>query len=151
MQLIFPAGALTSSQTITITPVANPPAHPQLVAGTVSEFDPSGTFQQPVTVKLSYAGTTVLDLRSDQLVQPDLSSYRQSATAGRPVPITFKGSDGKQYVAVYSGIGGDWALLAGDLRSDDPKDVRDPADYVRELGRHTSQGGMVWAVPTQAW
>ena len=59
-------------------------------------------------------------------------------------PITFTGPDGKQYVAVYSGIGGDWALLAGDLRSDDPKDVRDPSDYARELGRHTSQGGMVW-------
>jgi lanthanide-dependent methanol dehydrogenase len=59
-------------------------------------------------------------------------------------PITFTGPDGKQYVAVYSGIGGDWALLAGDLRSDDPKDVRDPADYVKELGRHTSQGGQVW-------
>ncbi len=59
-------------------------------------------------------------------------------------PITFKGPDGKQYVAVYSGIGGDWALLSGDTRSDDPKDVRDPADYAKELGRHTSQGGMVW-------
>ena len=59
-------------------------------------------------------------------------------------PITFRGPDGKQYVAVYSGIGGDWALLSGDLRSDDPTDVRDPADYARELGRHTSQGGMVW-------
>ena len=59
-------------------------------------------------------------------------------------PITFKGPDGKQYVAVYSGIGGDWALLSGDTRSDDPKDVRDPADYAKELARHTSQGGMVW-------
>ena len=59
-------------------------------------------------------------------------------------PITFRGPDGKQYVAVYSGIGGDWALLSGDLRADDPKDVRDPADYVKELARHTSQGGMVW-------
>jgi len=26
----------------------------------------------------------------------------------------------KQYVAVYAGIGGDWFLLAGDVRSDDP-------------------------------
>ena len=29
-------------------------------------------------------------------------------------PMTFRGPDGKQYVAVYAGIGGDWALLAGD-------------------------------------
>jgi lanthanide-dependent methanol dehydrogenase len=59
-------------------------------------------------------------------------------------PITFRGADGKQYVAVYAGIGGDWFLLAGDVRSDDPADVRPPSDFAPELGRHTSQGGMVW-------
>lgn len=59
-------------------------------------------------------------------------------------PITYTGPDGKQYVAVYSGIGGDWALLSGDLRSDDPADVRDPADFIKDLARYTSQGGMVW-------
>ena len=30
-------------------------------------------------------------------------------------PITFRGPDGKQYVAVYAGIGGDWFLLSGDV------------------------------------
>jgi alcohol dehydrogenase (cytochrome c) len=59
-------------------------------------------------------------------------------------PITFTGPDGKQYVAVYAGIGGDWALLSGDVRSDDPSDVRDPADFIKDLARYTSQGGMVW-------
>ena len=59
-------------------------------------------------------------------------------------PITYRGPDGKQYVAVYAGIGGDWLLLAGDVRSDDPTDVRAPADYVKDIGRHTSQGGMIW-------
>lgn len=59
-------------------------------------------------------------------------------------PIAFTGADGRQYIAVYAGIGGDWALLSGDLRSDDPADVRDPADFIRDLGRYTSQGGMVW-------
>ena len=59
-------------------------------------------------------------------------------------PITFRGPDGKQYVAVYAGIGGDWFLLSGDVRSDDPADVRPPADFAPELGRHTSQGGIVW-------
>ncbi len=59
-------------------------------------------------------------------------------------PITFRGPDGKQYVAVYAGIGGDWFLLSGDVRSDDPADVRPPADFAPELARHTSQGGMVW-------
>ena len=59
-------------------------------------------------------------------------------------PITFLGADGKQYVAVYAGIGGDWFLLAGDYRSDDPSDVRDPSDFASQLARHTSQGGLVW-------
>jgi PQQ-dependent dehydrogenase (methanol/ethanol family) len=59
-------------------------------------------------------------------------------------PITYRGADGRQYVAVYAGIGGDWALLAGDTRSDDPADVRAPADFIKEIARHTSQGGMIW-------
>jgi lanthanide-dependent methanol dehydrogenase len=59
-------------------------------------------------------------------------------------PITFTGADGKQYVAIYAGIGGDWLLLSGDYKSDDPADVRDPADFARDLARHTSQGGIVW-------
>ncbi len=59
-------------------------------------------------------------------------------------PITFLGPDGRQYVAVYAGIGGDWFLLAGDVRSDDPTDVRPPADFAPDLARHTSQGGIVW-------
>jgi lanthanide-dependent methanol dehydrogenase len=59
-------------------------------------------------------------------------------------PITFRGPDGKQYVCVYAGIGGDWALLAGDTRSDDPADVRPPIDFMKQIARHTSQGGMIW-------
>ncbi len=59
-------------------------------------------------------------------------------------PITYLGPDGKQYVAVYAGIGGDWALLSGDVRSDDPADIRDPADFIKDLARYTSAGGMVW-------
>ena len=59
-------------------------------------------------------------------------------------PITYRGPDGRQYVAVYAGIGGDWTLLAGDIRSDDPTDARAPADYVKDIARYTSQGGIVW-------
>jgi lanthanide-dependent methanol dehydrogenase len=59
-------------------------------------------------------------------------------------PITYRGPDGRQYVAVYAGIGGDWALLSGDTRSDDPADVRLPADFLKDIGRHTSQGGIIW-------
>jgi lanthanide-dependent methanol dehydrogenase len=59
-------------------------------------------------------------------------------------PITYRGPDGKQYVAVYAGFGGDWALISGDTRSDDPADVRAPADFQKDIARHTSQGGIIW-------
>jgi alcohol dehydrogenase (cytochrome c) len=59
-------------------------------------------------------------------------------------PISYRGPDGKQYIAVYSGIGGDWALIAGDILSADPADIRPTNDFVPELARYTSQGGMVW-------
>ena len=59
-------------------------------------------------------------------------------------PIAYRGPDGKEYVAVYAGIGGDWFLLAGDVRADDPADVRPPSDPYKDIGRHTSQGGIVW-------
>jgi lanthanide-dependent methanol dehydrogenase len=59
-------------------------------------------------------------------------------------PMSYRGPDGRQYVAVYAGIGGDWALLSGDTRSDDPADVRAPADFIKDIARHTSQGGIIW-------
>jgi lanthanide-dependent methanol dehydrogenase len=59
-------------------------------------------------------------------------------------PITYRGPDGKQYVAVYAGFGGDWYLLSGDVNSQDPADVRPPADFMKDIGRHTSQGGLIW-------
>jgi glucose dehydrogenase len=59
-------------------------------------------------------------------------------------PITYRGPDGKQYVAIYAGIGGDWALIAGDVQSADPADVRAPSDFAPDLARYTSQGGMLW-------
>jgi PQQ-dependent dehydrogenase (methanol/ethanol family) len=59
-------------------------------------------------------------------------------------PIAFRGPDGKQHVAVYAGFGGDWGLLSGDVRSDDPADVRPPASFMPDIARHTSQGGIVW-------
>jgi PQQ-dependent dehydrogenase (methanol/ethanol family) len=59
-------------------------------------------------------------------------------------PITYRGPDGKQYVAIYAGIGGDPFLFSGDVQSADQADVRPPADFMPDIGRHTSQGGMVW-------
>lgn len=59
-------------------------------------------------------------------------------------PISYLGPDGKQYIAICDGIGGDWFLLAGDVRSDDPADVRPPVDFIPDIARRTSQGGTVW-------
>jgi len=59
-------------------------------------------------------------------------------------PISFLGPDGKQYIAVYAGFGGDWFLLSGDVKSDDPADVRPAAGFMPDIARHTSQGGIVW-------
>ena len=59
-------------------------------------------------------------------------------------PIAFRGPDGRQYLAIYAGIGGDWALLAGDTLSDDPTDLRAPNPLLENLASRTSQGGMVW-------
>jgi PQQ-dependent dehydrogenase (methanol/ethanol family) len=59
-------------------------------------------------------------------------------------PIAFRGPDGKQYVAVYAGFGGDWFLISGDVIANDPADVRPPASFMPDIARHTSQGGIVW-------
>jgi lanthanide-dependent methanol dehydrogenase len=65
-------------------------------------------------------------------------------------PVTFRGSDGKQYVAILSGVGG-WAglVVSGDL------DIRDQAagdgwgNAMRELPKYTGKGGdlYVFALP----
>jgi PQQ-dependent dehydrogenase (methanol/ethanol family) len=80
-----------------------------------------------------------VDAHSGQL----LSKFKVgSGVVGNP--IAYRGPDGREYVAIYAGIGGDWALLAGDTRSDDPTDVREPAEFMKDIARHTSQGGIVW-------
>lgn len=59
-------------------------------------------------------------------------------------PISYRGPDGKQYIAIYAGIGGDPFLWSGDVISNNPNDIRAPADFAPDLARHTSQGGIVW-------
>jgi PQQ-dependent dehydrogenase (methanol/ethanol family) len=60
-------------------------------------------------------------------------------------PITYRGPDGKQYVAVYAGIGGDMgALIAGDVASNLPYDVRQRGTTLPELAKYTSWGGMLF-------
>lgn len=65
-------------------------------------------------------------------------------------PITFRGPDGKQYVAIADGVGG-WAgaIVAGEL---DPADATSALGFVgatQDLPQHTSKGGTlyVFALP----
>ena len=60
-------------------------------------------------------------------------------------PMTYTGPDGKQYLAVYSGIGGDMGLLiAGDVAANLPYDVRERGTTLPDLARYTSWGGMLF-------
>ena len=60
-------------------------------------------------------------------------------------PVTYIGPDGKQYVAIYAGIGGDMGMLiAGDVASNIPYDVRERGATLPDLARYTSWGGMLF-------
>ena len=60
-------------------------------------------------------------------------------------PIAYTGPDGKEYIAVYSGLGGDMGILiAGDVASNLPYDVRERGSVLPELSRWTSWGGMLF-------
>jgi alcohol dehydrogenase (cytochrome c) len=60
-------------------------------------------------------------------------------------PIVYRGPDGKEYVAVLSGVGG-WAgaIVAGGL---DPRDPTAALGYVGAMGdlpEYTTKGGMLY-------
>jgi PQQ-dependent dehydrogenase (methanol/ethanol family) len=59
-------------------------------------------------------------------------------------PITYLGPDGKQYVAVYSGVGG-WigAIVPGNLSPDDPWAALGAVGAVPDLPHDTKPGGSV--------
>lgn len=59
-------------------------------------------------------------------------------------PMTFIGPNGKQYVAVYSGVGG-WvgAIVPGNLSADDPWAALGAVGAVPDLPDHTVAGGAV--------
>ncbi|HEX6912283.1 MAG TPA: PQQ-dependent dehydrogenase, methanol/ethanol family, partial [Longimicrobium sp.] len=65
-------------------------------------------------------------------------------------PITYRGPDGKQYVAVLSGVGG-WAgaIVSGNLDSRDATAALGFVNAMRDLPQHTTEGGMlyVFALP----
>ena len=65
-------------------------------------------------------------------------------------PMTFLGPDGKQYVAVYSGIGG-WlgATVSGNLSVDDPTAALGATGAVPDLPQYTAAGGMLYVFSLQ--
>jgi len=60
-------------------------------------------------------------------------------------PMTYRGPDGAQYVAILSGIGG-WSglVVAGDLSTDDPTGALGAVGAFGELGQDTTKGGMLY-------
>jgi glucose dehydrogenase len=65
-------------------------------------------------------------------------------------PITYRGPDGKQYIAVLAGVGG-WAgsVVAGELDVRDGGAANGYANVMRDLPDYTGKGGMlyVFALP----
>src|SRR5690606_31805998 len=60
-------------------------------------------------------------------------------------PMTFVGPDGRQYVAVYSGIGG-WmgAVAFPDISADDPYAALGVVGAMREIKNHTAAGNTLY-------
>jgi PQQ-dependent dehydrogenase (methanol/ethanol family) len=60
-------------------------------------------------------------------------------------PVTYKGPDGKQYVAVLSGVGG-WsgAIAAGGLNAKDGTGALGFVNAMTDLPSHTTTGGMLY-------
>jgi PQQ-dependent dehydrogenase (methanol/ethanol family) len=86
-----------------------------------------------------------VDARTGKL----LWQYRtESGIIGQPV--SYRGPDGKQYVAVLSGVGG-WAgaIVAGNLDARDGTAGGGFVNAMKDLPQHTAKGGMlhVFALP----
>ena len=60
-------------------------------------------------------------------------------------PVTYRGPDGRQYVAVLSGVGG-WAgaIVAGDLDARDPTAALGFVNAMKDLPAHTPKGGKLY-------
>jgi adhesin/invasin len=82
VSLDIPAGALTQTRNITVTPATTFPANERVVPGTAFDFGPTGTtFAQPVTVSIKYDPSKVIN-------SPDsgLRLYEVVGTDWRLVP-----------------------------------------------------------------
>ncbi|HWG53102.1 MAG TPA: PQQ-dependent dehydrogenase, methanol/ethanol family [Gemmatimonadaceae bacterium] len=80
--------------------------------------------------------------------KPLWKTHFKSGIVGNP--ITYTGPDGKQYIAIYSGVGG-WmgAIVPGHLSPDDPWAALGAVGAVPDLPQYTAPGGAlhVFALP----
>lgn len=60
-------------------------------------------------------------------------------------PVVYKGPDGKEYVAILSGVGG-WsgAVVAGGLNTKDGTGALGFTNAMTDLGKYTTKGGMLY-------
>lgn len=60
-------------------------------------------------------------------------------------PVSYKGPDGRQYIAILSGVGG-WAgaIVAGDLDPRDPSAAKGFANAMKDLPQKTGKGGTLY-------
>jgi alcohol dehydrogenase (cytochrome c) len=60
-------------------------------------------------------------------------------------PVAYKGPDGKEYIAVLSGVGG-WAgaVVAGGINTVDGTAALGFTNAMTDLGKHTTKGGMLY-------
>ncbi len=60
-------------------------------------------------------------------------------------PVSYKGPDGKQYIAILSGVGG-WsgAIVAGGLNAVDGTGALGFLNAMSDLGKYTTKGGMLY-------
>ena len=60
-------------------------------------------------------------------------------------PVTYRGPDGKQYVAILSGVGG-WsgAVVSGGLNTRDGTGALGFVNAMTDLPKHTTKGGTLY-------
>jgi alcohol dehydrogenase (cytochrome c) len=60
-------------------------------------------------------------------------------------PVSYKGPDGKQYIAVFAGVGG-WsgAVVSGGLNPVDGTGALGFLNAMTDLGKYTTKGGMLY-------
>ena len=71
----------------------------------------------------------------------ELWKFHVAVRHRRAIPITYLGPDGKQYVAVYSGIGG-WmgAVAFPDISADDPYAALGVVGAMKDIKKYTAAG-----------